>query len=226
MLSVKQFLFTESIDVPGVINYMIILRAAIGGENQPIAIEVFNEIRGIEGVVTVKQRAPLKDAPGNKKMILISLTMLESIKMSDEELTQAIKNVSAIDMVVIKEKDGLNQLKSIPQQIAQPQPQIQTQTPPIANESKLWKQARVSPNTFVRVFNPKELNESLDELEWHRDQKTRHVTVVEAGGWKFQFDNKMPTLLESGQKITIPAGHFHRVIKGDTSLVLLIKEKN
>lgn len=223
MIQIKKFLFTEAIDVPGVIDYMIILRAAIGGENQPIAIEVLNEIRGIPGVVTVKQRAPLKDAPGNKKMILISLTLLESINWSDDELVSAIKKVNAIDMVVIKEKDGLNKLRAQAQQdppAQEPVPVLNKQV----QESK-WYEKSLGPNLFIRIFDPKNKSLNESELEWHRDKKSREIKVLQSGGWKFQLDNQLPSELKEGQKLKIKAEQFHRVIKGSSHLVLLIKEK-
>lgn len=233
MIQIKKFLYTEAINVPGVIDYMIILRASIGGENQPIAIEVLNEIRGIEGVVTVKQRAPLKEAPGNKKMILISLTLLESMGISDDDLVTAIKKVKAVDMVIIKEKDGVNKLKGLQsqQQIPQQNPQ-QSQSQPLQqqnleqqNQEPKWKQTSLGENLFIRVFNPKNILLNESELEWHRDKKNREIKIIQSGGWKFQLDNHLPMQLRSGQVIKIKAEQFHRVIKGNSDLILLIKEK-
>lgn len=62
------------------------------------------------------------------------------------------------------------------------------------------------------------------ELKWHRDQYDRRVTIVKSGGWKFQRDNELPLKLSDGQSIFIPRESWHRVIKGDDDLILLIEE--
>ncbi len=52
----------------------------------------------------------------------------------------------------------------------------------------------------------------------------RKVTIVEAGGWSFQMDDGLPNKLSNAQQITIPKFVWHRVIKGDSPLIVEIKE--
>lgn len=63
-----------------------------------------------------------------------------------------------------------------------------------------------------------------DELVWHRDYHDRVVEVISGDGWKFQYDNQQPREMRVGQLFHIPKGMFHRLIKGDNTLVLEITE--
>ena len=80
---------------------------------------------------------------------------------------------------------------------------------------------KTSKNTIIREFN-----ESIDptELLWHRDLKSRKVTVLEGQGWYFQMDNELPFELKKGISIVIPELSWHRVIKGNTTLTIKIEE--
>lgn len=60
------------------------------------------------------------------------------------------------------------------------------------------------------------------ELTWHRDEFDREVELVSGRGWKFQFDDSLP--FEIRDRIRIPAGAWHRVIKGEGDLVIKIVE--
>ena len=62
------------------------------------------------------------------------------------------------------------------------------------------------------------------ELVWHRDEFDREIELVSGMGWKFQFDNELP--FEIREKFMIPAGQWHRLIKGEGDLVIKIVEKN
>ena len=64
-----------------------------------------------------------------------------------------------------------------------------------------------------------------EELVWHLDREDRWVRVIESGKWQLQMDNKLPQPLMEGETYFIPAMTYHRVIKGDDKLVVLIKEK-
>ena len=66
--------------------------------------------------------------------------------------------------------------------------------------------------------------EELD-LIWHRDERDREVKIIQANNWQFQFDNELPFTLKDGNIINIPSMVYHRVIKGDGPLELLIQEK-
>ena len=61
-------------------------------------------------------------------------------------------------------------------------------------------------------------------LVWHRDHVTRQVKVLSGTGWCLQMDNQLPQLLQPGDTIIIQAGVYHRIIKGDQDLVILITE--
>jgi quercetin dioxygenase-like cupin family protein len=67
-------------------------------------------------------------------------------------------------------------------------------------------------------------NIDVSELVWHRDKKDRVVEVVSGNGWKFQLDNNLPLELKEGMVLQIPKETFHRIGKGDTKLVIKIKE--
>lgn len=74
-----------------------------------------------------------------------------------------------------------------------------------------------------RVFN-----ETVDagELVWHQDHNARKVTVVEGQGWQLQLDNDLPKSISEGDTFFIEAEQYHRIIKGNTNLVLDIDESN
>jgi hypothetical protein len=73
----------------------------------------------------------------------------------------------------------------------------------------------------TRTFN-KDVDDH--ELMWHRDERNRVVKIVESNGWKLQMDNELPLTLKKGDRLTIPSGVYHRVIKGNGDLIIMIKE--
>lgn len=77
--------------------------------------------------------------------------------------------------------------------------------------------------TIHRYFD-----EEVDEwdLIWHCDEHDRRVTIKESKGWSIQFDNEMPTPLEEGDEVYIKAMKYHRLLKGDGPLQLIIQEFN
>lgn len=79
----------------------------------------------------------------------------------------------------------------------------------------------VEGNKRIRTFDS-----SVDatELVWHRDKKTRRVKVLESAGWRFQYDNKIPAELNTGDVLHIKKETYHRVIAGNGKLVLEITE--
>ena len=78
-------------------------------------------------------------------------------------------------------------------------------------------------NKKIRTFSP-EVED--DELKWHQDLNDRNVTILESGGWSFQMEDELPTKLQNAKQIFIPKLVWHRVIKGDTKLVVEIEELN
>ena len=79
----------------------------------------------------------------------------------------------------------------------------------------------ISEVTKIRIFD-----ENIDpiELMWHRDLKTRQITILEGIGWSYQQEDSLPKQLNPGDQIVIPALEWHRVIKGTTNLKLKIEE--
>ena len=74
---------------------------------------------------------------------------------------------------------------------------------------------------IIREFDSNIPNE---ELVWHRDEKERIVEVIEGSGWRFQMDNRLPIELKEGMILLIPKETYHRIGKGNTKLVIKIKE--
>jgi len=59
------------------------------------------------------------------------------------------------------------------------------------------------------------------ELQWHYDEHDRTIKVLENNGWMLQFDDCLPFLLEG--VVHIPSNVYHRVIKGNGILKVLIE---
>ena len=76
-------------------------------------------------------------------------------------------------------------------------------------------------NVIRRTFS-NSVNES--ELTWHRDRADRVVIVLNENDWYLQFDNELPKRLNLDEEYFIPKNTFHRVIKGDTDLMVEIIE--
>jgi len=70
----------------------------------------------------------------------------------------------------------------------------------------------------------REFGQDIDpiELVWHQDKEDRLVEVLEGEGWKFQRDNNLPVDMKIGDRIFIPEGEIHRIIKGTTNLKIKI----
>ena len=86
-----------------------------------------------------------------------------------------------------------------------------------------FEETKINENIKIRSFS---VLEDTNELIWHRDREDREVFVIEANGWSLQMDNEIPVLLEDSATYHIPARTFHRVIKGEGDLVVLIETKD
>jgi len=84
-----------------------------------------------------------------------------------------------------------------------------------------FKETVILPKIVLREFS-ENINE--EELVWHRDKEDRKIKIIEANGWKLQMDNQLPVLLEENVSYFIPAHEFHRVIKGNGKLTLIIEK--
>lgn len=73
--------------------------------------------------------------------------------------------------------------------------------------------------TFEREFS---VAENSDEFVWHRDREDRLVEIISGVGWRFQRDNCLPVHLNPGDKFAIEKNEWHRIIKGDTNLVIKV----
>ena len=80
-------------------------------------------------------------------------------------------------------------------------------------------------NSNFKIFT-RVIPEHTDDLElkWHRDNGDRYITIQSGSNWKLQLENQLPTPLELNQSYFIPYDTWHRVIKGNQDLILLIKE--
>jgi len=84
-----------------------------------------------------------------------------------------------------------------------------------------FEEQQVGSNLFVRTFSPET---DPFEFVWHRDREDRILCILEGGGWRFQFENQIPFLMENSDKIFIPTGEYHRVIPGNGYLEILIEK--
>ena len=79
----------------------------------------------------------------------------------------------------------------------------------------------VKDGVIFRTFN---LDVDTEELKWHQDLNDRKVTIIESGGWSFQMEDSLPTKLKNGDQFFIPKLAWHRVIKGESQLLVSIIE--
>ena len=90
----------------------------------------------------------------------------------------------------------------------------------LEDSGRPYQNLAITRNCIIREFNS---DIDPDELKWHRDDEDRVVTVLECGkGWGFQYDNELPWELEEGDTIFILRHEWHRVIKGQGTLVIKI----
>jgi hypothetical protein len=75
----------------------------------------------------------------------------------------------------------------------------------------------IEKSVVIRTFSSS-IDES--ELKWHWDDEDRLVEAIDETDWMFQFDNELP--INMNQKIFIPRGTMHRVIKGTGDLKIKI----
>lgn len=71
----------------------------------------------------------------------------------------------------------------------------------------------------IRVFS-KNLTE--EDLEWHWDEDHRVICALHETDWRLQFDNQLSEPLVLGEEVFIPAGTWHRLIKGTNDLRLKV----
>ena len=72
----------------------------------------------------------------------------------------------------------------------------------------------------IRIFSS---DTESSELKWHWDEKHRSIELLEPTDWLLQMDNELPKKIPN--VFEIPAGAWHRVIKGEKILKIRIVEK-
>lgn len=75
---------------------------------------------------------------------------------------------------------------------------------------------------FLRKFD-KDIDDN--ELIWHRDKRSRVITVMSGEDWKLQFDDLLPVTLKKNKEYKIPKETYHRILKGRGNLILEIREE-
>lgn len=80
-----------------------------------------------------------------------------------------------------------------------------------------YEEKQISDRNFIREF--KQDTDSGD-LTWHRDRESRIVVSKYPTNWTIQLDNQLPRNLN--EKVLIPMGMWHRLIKGDGDLTIEI----
>ena len=85
-----------------------------------------------------------------------------------------------------------------------------------------FTESQISESTYIRTFYE---NVDSGDFTWHRDRETRIIESTHITDWKIQLDNELPKTLN--EKVVIPMGIWHRVIKGTGDLeIKLIKITN
>jgi len=82
-----------------------------------------------------------------------------------------------------------------------------------------FQETKLSDNEFIREFKQ---DTDSGEFMWHRDHENRIVESIGETDWLIQIDNELPK--EINEKVFIPMGVYHRLIKGTSDLrIKLIK---
>ena len=82
-----------------------------------------------------------------------------------------------------------------------------------------FEETKLEQNTFIREFKQ---DTDSGEFVWHRDREDRIVESIGETDWMVQIDNELPKSLN--EKVFIPMGVYHRVIKGTGDLkIKLVK---
>ena len=85
-----------------------------------------------------------------------------------------------------------------------------------------FSEKEIGNKLFLREFRE---DVDSEELIWHQDREDRRVKVIESNGWMLQMDDRLPILMEEGTIYNIPAYEFHRIIKGEGTLKVLVEKK-
>lgn len=83
-----------------------------------------------------------------------------------------------------------------------------------------YKETKISDNTFIREFNQET---DSGEFMWHRDYEDRIIESIDNTDWLIQIDNELPKVID---KVFIPMGVYHRLIKGTGDLKINLTKLN
>lgn len=82
-----------------------------------------------------------------------------------------------------------------------------------------FDESQLESNTFIRTFHQ---DTESGDFTWHRDREDRIIESIGKTDWMVQLDNELPKIIKD--KVFIPKGIYHRVIKGTGDLnIKLIK---
>jgi len=82
-----------------------------------------------------------------------------------------------------------------------------------------FQETKLSDNTFIREFKQ---DTNSGEFIWHRDHEDRIVESIGETDWLIQIDNELPK--EIKDKVLIPMGVYHRLIKGTGDLKIKLQK--
>ena len=83
-----------------------------------------------------------------------------------------------------------------------------------------YTEEKISEKGYIRTFS-KDTPEEY--FKWHWDEVDRIIESIEKTDWQFQFDNQLP--IDLNQRVYIPKGIIHRIIKGTENLKIKIIKK-
>ena len=87
---------------------------------------------------------------------------------------------------------------------------------------KPYNDEKISESCYERIFK---YDVDTDEMVWHRDKKSREITILEGDGWMLQLDNSLPFELYVGDTLCIPEMLYHRIYRiGSNNLKIKICE--
>lgn len=80
-----------------------------------------------------------------------------------------------------------------------------------------YDENKIDDKIFLRTFHE---NVDSGDLHWHRDREDRIIEPTHITDWSFQIDNELPKNIK--EKIFIPKGIYHRLIKGTGDLIIKV----
>lgn len=81
-----------------------------------------------------------------------------------------------------------------------------------------YKETKLSDNEFIRVFNQ---DTDSGDYMWHRDREDRVVESIGETDWMIQIEDELPKVID---KVFIPMGVYHRLIKGTGDLEIKLQK--